>query len=126
MKIEHVAIWVSELESMKDFYCSNFAGVANTKYVNQSKGFSSYFIKFASGTRIELMHNDTVSTNCHKPSLGFAHLAFSVGDKVAVDNLTEKLRAQGIIVASEPRTTGDGYYESLILDPENNQIEITE
>jgi len=54
-----------------------------------------------------------------------AHLAISVGSKEKVDELTEKLRADGYTVAGNPRLTGDGYYESVVFDPEGNRIEIT-
>jgi lactoylglutathione lyase len=125
MKIEHVAMWVSDLEVMKDFYCRYFAGQVNDKYVNPIKGFSSYFIAFASGARLELMHSLDAKSSGEKERLGFIHLAFTVENKAQVNELTNLLRTDGYRVISEPRTTGDGYYESCILDPENNQIEIT-
>lgn len=127
IKIEHVAIWVTDLEKMREFYCTYFDGVANEKYINPTKGFSSYFISFATGARLELMHSlslDGGSAVTGKPHLGLIHLAVSVGSSVKVDELTAKLQANGYTVLSGPRTTGDGYYESCVLDPENNQIEI--
>lgn len=127
IKIEHVAIWVTDLEKMREFYCTYFGGVANEKYMNPTKGFSSYFISFATGARLELMHSlslDGTSAVTGKPHLGLIHLAVSVGSSAKVDELTAKLQADGYTVLSGPRTTGDGYYESCVLDPENNQIEI--
>lgn len=57
--------------------------------------------------------------------LGWAHLALSVGSEDAVIDMIETLRCAGVTIAGEPRTTGDGYFESVIVDPEGNQIEIT-
>lgn len=128
MKIEHVAIWVLDLELMKTFYVKNFNGKAGPKYYNATKQFSSYFITFASGCRLELMHKPKMvkSLNAVKEQeLGLAHVAIAVGDKLKVNHLTYQLKQNGYTVLSEPRTTGDGYYESVVLDPENNQIEIT-
>lgn len=129
MKIEHIAIWVSDLELMKDFYVKYFNLSSNKKYHNPNKNFSSYFLSFPENScRIELMHNPTISKLADKKLdyQGFTHLAFSLGNKNDVSKLTEQLRNDGYTVASEPRTTGDGYYESVILDPEGNKIEITE
>lgn len=128
MKIEHIAIWVSDLENMKSFYEKYFNAVPNTKYNNPSKQFQSYFLSFNSGCRIELMHKPDIITtdnNYEKQKTGIIHLAFSCGSKDNVHELTEKLRNDGYKIASEARTTGDGYYESIVLDPENNIIEIT-
>lgn len=129
IKIEHIAIWVKNIELMKDFYCKYFKGIHNKKYENKAKGFTSYFISFGSGCRLELMHsnnllNDKIRDNTAR--LGITHLAISLGDKKTVDDLTYTLELDGYKVASYPRTTGDGYYESCIFDPENNQIELTE
>lgn len=126
MKIEHAALWVKDLEGMKDFYVEFFQAQSNKMYHNPAKGFRSYFLSFDSGCRLELMQKDGInqaSTNENK--LGWAHLAFSTGSKEKVDQLTEKLRGKGFDITGEPRTTGDGYYESVILDPEGNSIEIT-
>lgn len=128
IKIEHVAIWVKDIERMREFYCYYFGGKANQKYINAQKGFSSYFISFATGARLEIMHSihlDNQSSVNGEPHLGLIHLAISVGSSVMVDQLTTQLKNDGYKVLSAPRTTGDGYYESCILDPENNQIEIT-
>jgi lactoylglutathione lyase len=129
MRIEHIAVWVSDLEKMRSFYHKYFKMKASEKYVNSKKNFSSYFLTFEGGkTRIEIMHNSEISKAIKDKSLtlGLTHLAISVGNKEIVDELTEKLRTDGFTIAGEPRTTGDGYYESVVLDPEGNSLEITE
>ncbi|MEM6264552.1 MAG: VOC family protein [Bacteroidota bacterium] len=128
MKIEHVAIWVTDLEKMKAFYEKYFHGKAGEKYLNPKKNFSSYFLKFDSGSRLELMHKPEIpqsTNNVEAQFTGIIHLAISVGSVKQVDDLTQKLRTDGFKVIGEPRYTGDGYYESVILDPEDNRIEIT-
>lgn len=128
IKIEHVAIWVKDIEKMREFYCHYFGGMANQKYINEQKGFSSYFISFATGARLEIMHSihlDNQPITNGEAHLGLIHLAISVGSNAMVDQLTAQLKNDGYKVLSGPRTTGDGYYESCVLDPENNQIEIT-
>lgn len=126
MRIEHIAAWVRDLEGMKEFYQTYFGACPGLKYVNSSKGFSSYFLSFQSGARLELMHNDSVAPGQSAPQTGYAHLAFSAGSRENVDELTARLRTAGFTVESGPRTTGDGYYESCVLDPEGNRVEITE
>lgn len=125
MKIEHLAIWVKNLEAMKTFYCKYFHLTANDLYQNPKKNFSSYFLSFdETSCRIELMHKPEISEQLPE-GLGFTHIAISVGSAEKVNELTEKLRNDGYTIHSEPRTTGDGYYESVILDPEGNAIELT-
>lgn len=127
MKIEHLAIWVQDLESMKDFYVNYFNAKAGEKYHNSTKEFTSYFLSFNNGCRLELMQKPTIELK-NDPTFeyhGLAHFAVSVGSKQGVDNLTNGLRADGFEVIGEPRTTGDGYYESVVFDPEKNRIEIT-
>ena len=129
MNIEHIAIWTRDLEKMKEFYVKFFEMSANEKYYNPKKEFSSYFLSFNSGARIELMHTSDVTETIDKkplPKPGLAHIAISVGSIENVDQLTESIRENGYQVVGEPRTTGDGYYESVISDPEGNLIEITE
>ncbi len=128
MKIEHIALWVNDLEQIKEFYTTYFDMISGEKYINKTKRFSSYFLSFkGADTRLEIMHNPEISKQFKTDlGVGFTHLAISVGSKQKVDELTEVLRANGFIIAGEPRTTGDGYYESVILDPEGNQVEITE
>ena len=128
MKIEHIAIWVTDLEKTKEFYEKYFEASSNTKYHNKSKNFQSYFLSFQNGCRLELMHNIGInesSKNNEKQKLGIIHFAISVGTKEKVDALTNLLRTDGYKIIGEPRTTGDGYYESVIVDPENNIVEIT-
>lgn len=128
MKIEHIAIWVKDLEVMKNFYVKHFGMTCNDKYLNNKKLFSSYFLSFKnSQTRIELMHRPDILDFMTKKGLlnGLTHFAISVGSKEKVDSLTEQFRQDGFTIEGEPRSTGDGYYESVVLDPEGNPIEIT-
>lgn len=128
-RINHAALWVQDLEAMKAFYVTYFHGVSGGLYINHGNGFRSYFLSFGQGARLELMHMASVDGAPGVPNgdrLGLAHLAFGVGDRDAVDELTEQLRKNGFPVVSEPRVTGDGYYESVVLDPEGNRVEITE
>ena len=127
MKIEHVAIYVNDLDAAKDFFICNLGGTSNDGYHNPRTGFRSYFITFDGGARLELMNKPGLEDQ--EKSLnrtGYAHVAFSVGSKKRVDELTAELKAAGYQVVSGPRTTGDGYYESCIVAIEGNQIEITE
>lgn len=129
MKIEHIAIWVKDLEKSRMFYQKYFGAVSNEKYHNPVKNFESYFLSFENGCRLELMTKADIqeSENSFEvQKYGMIHLAFSTGSREKVDQLTETLRNDGYRIAGEPRTTGDGYYESVILDPEGNIIEITE
>jgi len=125
MKIAHVALWVKNLELMRDFYVKFFDGVANDKYYNPTKQFESYFVSFDSGCKLELMTKPNLIENHGSNAFGWTHLAFSIGSKEAVNAKTEELRLAGYTIVGEPRTTGDGYYESVVLDPEGNQIEVT-
>lgn len=127
MKIEHVALWTRDLEKMKNFYEKVLGAAASEKYNNPKTQFESYFIQFASGARLELMKKPSVICSEKEKGaeyMGYAHIAFSVGSKEQVDSITEELRQKGSCVVSEPRTTGDGYYESCVLDPEDNRVEI--
>ena len=128
MEIKHIAIWSKDIEKLKSFYVDYFGGTAGNKYINSLKQFESYFIAFESGARLELMQNPAIHerfNNKVNQYIGLNHIAFSVGSKAEVDKLTETLRNANCVVTSEPRTTGDGYYESCVLDPDGNQIEIT-
>ncbi|MBP0959780.1 MAG: VOC family protein [Oscillospiraceae bacterium] len=127
MMIEHIAMYVNDLERTKTFFVKYFGAKSNEGYRNKSTGFRSYFLSFDSGSRLEIMNKPELKDD--KKSLtrtGYSHLAFSLGSKSAVDNLTEKLKSDGYSVISGPRTTGDGYYESCVIDIEGNQIELTE
>ena len=160
MKIEHVAIWVRDIDKVCEFYRKYFGGVVHPIYRNPAKQFTSRFVTFDDGARLEVMHRPdicvernvgtvemfhvkhaiaSVATGCshtgmtehehvgHEVSqhLGFTHLSFSVGSKEEVDHLTQQMSSEGVPVVGQPRTTGDGYYESVVLDPEGNRIEIT-
>jgi len=127
MRIEHIAIWIDNIEQMREFYLTYFDVCCGEKYINPTKNYTSYFLTFKeSGARIELMNRrDIASNDTHRGFLkGFAHIAISLGGKESVDTLTERFRKDGFTIASEPRTTGDGYYESAVLDPEGNYIEL--
>jgi lactoylglutathione lyase len=128
MNIAHIAIWTRDLEKEKRFFLKYFECSSDHKYENKAKGFESYFIEFAGNCKIELMRRAAVPENKNDPSeenIGLSHLAISVGSKEAVDKITESIKKDGYTVISSPRKTGDGYYESCILDPEGNRIEIT-
>ena len=184
MKIEHVAIWAKDIDKVCDFYRKYFNGEVQPLYHNPAKQFTSRFVTFESGARLEVMHRPDVGTvtslqsythrsanekmraffrfltsavfhvKPYEPSvaehtcmfydrgdygrpmakpeaqheqgqhLGYAHLSFSVGSKEEVDRLTQKMSEDGIQVVGQPRTTGDGYYESVVLDPEGNRVEV--
>lgn len=126
MKIEHTALYVSDLERARDFFVKYFGAVSNDLYHNTKTDFKSYFLSFDGGTRLEIMHRPEVSEKNAEPRLGYAHIAFSVGSRENVNALTERLRADGFQISSEPRVTGDGYYESCVADFDGNIIEITE
>ena len=129
MTLEHIAIWTDNLELLKEFYVKYFGGTSNEKYSNDKNKFSSYFISFDSGARLEIMirpgipenTNDRVNAQ-HK---GIIHLAFGADTKHDVDLKAKQLEADGFKILSGPRKTGDGYYEFETLDPDNNRIEVT-
>jgi lactoylglutathione lyase len=127
MNIEHIALYVNDLEAARDFFITYLGGKSNDGYHNPKTDFRSYFITFDDGARLELMTKPGMMDQ-EKPlnRTGFVHVAFSVGSKERVDELTEELRTAGYEVVSGPRTTGDGYYESCIVVIEGNQIELTE
>lgn len=128
MQIEHLALWVQDLEAMKDFYLNYFDVVSGPKYTNATTQFVAYFIYFGQGkTRLELMTRPDIQAFDGKRGygMGIAHFAISVGGKEKVNALTERLRKDNFTIFSEPRTTGDGYYESVVLDPEGNYVEIS-
>ncbi|MEZ5069937.1 MAG: VOC family protein [Bacteroidales bacterium] len=128
MKIEHLALWTRDLENMKRFYEKYFGMTAGERYYNPQKHFSSYFLTFSHGARLELMHRSDIRSGKDDPArtYGFTHFAISVGSRDKVDHLTRILREAGYDIPGEPRVTGDGYYESVICDPEGNRVEITE
>lgn len=129
MKLEHIAIWVHDLEKVRDFYIKYFVMKCSEKYINEKNHFSSYFLSFAGeSTRIEIMNRPDIVKfqGNHSVSIGLTHFSISVGEKRKVDELTEILRKDGYKIVGEPRTTGDGYYESVVEDCEGNWVEITE
>jgi len=127
MKIDHLALWTFDLERSRLFYEKYFEAKAGDKYINPKKEFESYFLSFKDGCRLEIMQMPGVIPLDRRENqhTGLIHFAVSVGDKISVDALTEKLRKDGYEIVGEPRTTGDGYYESVVLDPDGNRIEIT-
>jgi lactoylglutathione lyase len=125
MKIEHVAIWARDLESLREFYEKYFEARASEKYRNEKKQFESYFLEFGFGARLELMHRTDVGPAPAGERHGYAHLAMSVGSEAAVEELTTRLERDGYTRLDGPRWTGDGCYESVVLDPEANRIELT-
>ena len=126
MKIDHIALYVKDLDTSKSFYETYFGAKSNELYHNPKTGLHTYFLTFESGARLEIMWRPNLSERLDKVmNEGFIHFAFSVGSKEAVDALTLKMIDEGYICSSAPRTTGDGYYESVILDPDGNMIEIT-
>jgi lactoylglutathione lyase len=125
MRIAHMALWAANIEVLRDFYVGWFGAQSSPLYTNPATGFQSFFISMGSGAQLELMQRPDITEPAGQPSLGYAHLAINLQDDEAVDSLTTAMAAQGVIVLSDPRRTGDGYYESVILDPENNRIELT-
>jgi lactoylglutathione lyase len=126
--IHHVALWATDIDSVCAFYRDAFGAEVGAPYENPAKGFRSRFVTFDSGSRIEVMASTTLHLPAREPGaqgIGLVHVALSLGSDAAVDELTAKLRAQGVPVLDGPRRTGDGYYESVVLDPEGNRVEIT-
>jgi lactoylglutathione lyase len=123
-RIEHVAIWVRDLEPMHAFYTEVLGGISGELYENPATGFKSYFVSLGEGPRLELMYRPGLGPS-PTPATGYAHIALALGSFAAVDATVAKLRQLGLPVESEPRLTGDGYYEAVILDPEGNRVELT-
>ena len=129
MKIEHIAIWTSQLEVLKEFYIKYLEGKAGAMYHNKKKKFKSYFLTFGDGARLEIMSapdipknlNDTISSQYQ----GIIHIAFELSSRDKVDEKAEELNKAGIHILDGPRVTGDGYYEFVTLDPDNNRLEVT-
>lgn len=124
MKLHHIAIWTFRLEELKEFYTRFFGGKSNEKYINPQKGFESYFISFENGVPLELMSRpDVQNTPIEENRLGLTHFAFTFPSQEEVLRFTEQMRSEGYTIAGEPRTSGDGYFESVVLDPDGNRIE---
>lgn len=123
--IHHIALWTRDVERLRDFYCMYFGGTAGVRYENPQKGFASYFVRFPNGnTALEIMSR--VDIRAHEPQerLGYCHLAFALDSCDEVVRLTGCLRKDGYSVLSDPRTTGDGYFESVVADPDGNRVEL--
>ena len=128
MHIDHIALWTKDLEQLRAFYARYFDVQVGPKYTNSARQFESYFLSFANGARLEIMSRPGLAvggSSAQDGFIGYAHVAISVGSHALVDALTSRLRADGITVIDGPRTTGDGYYESVVLDPDGNRIELT-
>ena len=126
MKIEHIAMYVNDLEKAKEFFINYLNASCNNIYHNEKTGFKSYFLSFDDGARLEIMNKPNMNDEEKFINrTGFIHIAFSLGSKENVDQLTNKLKSAGYEILSGPRTTGDGYYESCIVGIEGNQIELT-
>jgi len=126
MIIEHIAMYVNDIEQVRDFFVKYLDGKSNDGYHNPRTDFRSYFISFDTGARLEIMNKpDLVDEEKSLNRTGFIHVAFSVGSKGRVNELTQQLQNDGYPIVSGPRTTGDGYYESCVVAVEGNQIEIT-
>lgn len=127
MKINHAALFTTNLERMKTFYETYFDAAASPKYQNRKTGLETYFLSFDGGARLEIMTRPQLQEEeKNEPCSGWAHLAFGAGSKEGVNELTERLACDGFQILSAPRTTGDGYYESCVADPDGNRIEIVE
>jgi lactoylglutathione lyase len=125
VRLEHVALWVRDLDAVAAFYARYFDARVGAHYQNPRKGFQSRFLEFDAGARLEIMTRTDVLTRGSGESLGFAHVAIAIGDEAAVDALAARFRAEGVALVDGPRRTGDGYYECVVLDPEGNRVEVT-
>ena len=126
MKINHIALYVNDLEKARNFFLRYFDAHSNEGYHNPKTDFRSYFLTFSDGSRLELMTKpDLTDSGDFLNRFGYAHIAFSVGSREAVDALTAQLKTDGYSILSGPRTTGDGYYESCVIGIEGNLIEVT-
>jgi len=127
-RIEHIALWTEDIERLANFYAQYFGATVGAMYANHAKGFESRFLTFETGARLELMKTSTLRPERHQPGghrMGMTHLALSLGSEHRVDELTAALREAGFAIEDGPRWTGDGYYESVILDPDGNRVELT-
>jgi len=127
VRLEHVALWTRDLERLRDFYERYFGARAGTQYRSATRpGFVSYFLTFpGGGGRLELMTAPGLSEPRAPQATGYAHVAVSIGSRADVEALTARMRADGVRVVSAPRQTGDGYFESVVEDPDGNAVEIT-
>lgn len=124
IRIEHVGVWVRDIDAVAAFYARHFGATVGERYENPRKGFASRFLAFADGARLELMTRTDITERAARELLGLAHVAITLADEAAVDAFAARLRATGVAVLDGPRRTGDGYYECVALDPEGNRVEI--
>lgn len=127
MRIEHIALWTHDIEQLKTFYETYFGVLAGKKYHNKRNQYKSYFLTFSSGARLELMQRPDIGEHTHAPEqefMGLTHIAIELEDEAAVDAMTQTLVAAGVTLIGAPRHTGDGYYESVVLDPAGNRLEL--
>ena len=124
-RIEHVALWAGDLDTVAQFYARWFQARVGERYENPRKGFASRFLDFGGGARLEVMTRTGIDARAAGEQLGLAHIAIAVGDEAAVDALAARFAAAGVPVIDGPRRTGDGYYECVVRDPEGNRVEIT-
>jgi lactoylglutathione lyase len=126
ISMEHVGIWVRDLERMRLFYVEKLGAESGELYENAGTGFRSYFLSFGEGARLEIMSRPAAppADKAEPPSFGYAHIAFRLGTRAAVDERVSRLASQGVVISGHPRVTGDGYYEAVLEDPEGNHIEL--
>ena len=124
IRIEHIGVWVRDIDVVAAFYARHFGARIGERYENPRKGFASRFLQFDGGARLELMTRVDVQERAQREQLGLAHVAITVPGETAVDQLAVSLRAAGVPVLDGPRRTGDGYYECVATDPEGNRVEI--
>ncbi len=125
MRIEHIAIYADDLEGMRDFFIRYFSAEANGGYHNRNTGFRSFFLSFDGESRLEIMSRPDIQSEDIPHRLGYHHVAFGLGSREKVDEITRRLSADGYEVLSGPRTTGDGYYESCISGFDGIVVELT-
>jgi lactoylglutathione lyase len=124
LSIEHLALWSEDIERLRQFYERHLGAQAGELYRSKSQPLISYFLTFGKGARLEIMSSPQLAARPTGRPVGLAHFALRVGSRELVDQLVEKLRSEKIEIAGEPRLTGDGYYEAVILDPDGNSIEL--
>jgi lactoylglutathione lyase len=124
-RIEHVGVWVRDIDAVAAFYARWFGATIGRRYENPRKGFASRFLELGGGARLELMTRIDVTESAPRVQLGLAHVAIALDGEAAVDALATALRAAGVSIDDGPRRTGDGYYECVVRDPEGNRVEVT-
>ncbi|MFN2146219.1 MAG: VOC family protein [Anaerolineales bacterium] len=123
--IAHIALWTQDLDRLRDFYQRWFGAASSPRYTNSATGFQSYFLSFADGPCLEIMSAPDVAERPAGKRAGYADIALTTGSEEEVRQLTGRMEAAGVEIASPPRTTGDGYFESVVLNPDGNFVEIT-